>query len=113
MYNTRCNTRLTHYLNCIFIFVESTICVQYDEYWFCLQVLSVELFRVVKKEFGSNYALILEKVIPVSGDVSLENLGIMDLDLREEIWQNVDIIVNSAATTKFDERYESFINQEL
>ncbi|KAI3450696.1 hypothetical protein Pfo_007361 [Paulownia fortunei] len=69
------------------------------------EVLSLELFRFVKKEFGSN-PLLLQKIIPISGDVSVENFGIIDSEIREEIWQNVDIIVNSAATTKFDERYD-------
>ncbi|KAK4440623.1 Fatty acyl-CoA reductase 3 [Sesamum alatum] len=69
------------------------------------EVFSVELFRVVNKEFDSNAGL-LEKVVPVSGDVSLENLGIIDSRVREEIWREVDIFVNSAATTKFDERYD-------
>ncbi|KAL0460070.1 UNVERIFIED_CONTAM: putative fatty acyl-CoA reductase 4, partial [Sesamum latifolium] len=69
------------------------------------EVVSVELFRVVKKEFGSNAGL-LERVVPVSGDVSLENLGIIESSVREEIWRDVNIFVNSAATTKFDERYD-------
>ncbi|KAL0436314.1 UNVERIFIED_CONTAM: putative fatty acyl-CoA reductase 4 [Sesamum radiatum] len=69
------------------------------------EVVNAELFRVVKKEFGSNAGL-LEKVVPVSGDVSLENLGIIESRVREEIWRDVNIFVNSAATTKFDERYD-------
>ncbi|XP_020552326.1 fatty acyl-CoA reductase 3-like isoform X2 [Sesamum indicum] len=71
------------------------------------EVMSVELFRVVKEEFDSNGAGgLLEKVVPISGDVSLENLGIIESRVREEIWRDVDIIVNSAATTRFDERYD-------
>ncbi|XP_011089200.2 alcohol-forming fatty acyl-CoA reductase [Sesamum indicum] len=69
------------------------------------EVLSVELFRIVKKDLDSNAGL-LEKVVPIPGDVSLENLGIIESRVREEIWRDVDIIVNSAATTKFDERYD-------
>ncbi|XP_020547358.1 probable fatty acyl-CoA reductase 4, partial [Sesamum indicum] len=70
-------------------------------------VMSVELFRVVKEELDSNGAGgLLEKVVPISGDVSLENLGIIESRVREEIWRDVDIIVNSAATTRFDERYD-------
>ncbi|XP_011089202.1 fatty acyl-CoA reductase 3-like [Sesamum indicum] len=71
------------------------------------EVMSVELFRVVKEELDSNGAGgLLEKVVPISGDVSLENLGIIESRVREEIWRDVDIIVNSAATTRFDERYD-------
>ncbi|KAL0390008.1 UNVERIFIED_CONTAM: putative fatty acyl-CoA reductase 4 [Sesamum calycinum] len=71
------------------------------------KVLSLELFRVVKEEFDSNGARrLLEKVVPISGDVSLENLGIIESRVREELWRNVNIFVHSAATTKFDERYD-------
>ncbi|KAK4409065.1 Fatty acyl-CoA reductase 3 [Sesamum angolense] len=74
---------------------------------FCLQVLSLELFRVVKEEFDSNgIGRLLEKLVPISGDVSLENLGIIEWRVREEIWREVNIIVNSAGTTKFNERYD-------
>ncbi|KAK4493107.1 hypothetical protein RD792_018047 [Penstemon davidsonii] len=73
------------------------------------EVFGTELFRVLREESGGADELtsfVSTKVIPVSGDVSLENLGILDLDLRDEMCRQVDIIVNSAATTKFDERYD-------
>ena len=40
----------------------------------------------------------------VPGDVSYENLGIKDSKLRNDMWKEIDIILNSAATTTFDER---------
>ncbi|KAK4492257.1 hypothetical protein RD792_003060 [Penstemon davidsonii] len=73
------------------------------------EVFGTELFRVLREESGGADELtsfVSTKVIPVLGDVSLENLGILDLDLRDEMCRQVDIIVNSAATTKFDERYD-------
>ncbi|KAL0417610.1 UNVERIFIED_CONTAM: Fatty acyl-CoA reductase 3, partial [Sesamum radiatum] len=71
------------------------------------EVLSLELFRVVKEEFDSNgVGGLLEKLVPISGDASLENLGIIESRAREEIWREVNIIVNSAGTTKFNERYD-------
>ncbi|KAH6836681.1 hypothetical protein C2S53_007338 [Perilla frutescens var. hirtella] len=71
------------------------------------EVVSTELFRVLREAHGENFnSIISSKVIPVSGDVAYENLGVIDSKLREEMWQEIDIIVNSAATTKFDERYD-------
>ncbi|KAI8524305.1 hypothetical protein RHMOL_Rhmol13G0140300 [Rhododendron molle] len=47
------------------------------------------------------------KVIPVSGDVTCEDLiSLEESDLRDELWRDIDVIVHSAATTKFDERYD-------
>ncbi|KAK4441282.1 putative fatty acyl-CoA reductase 4 [Sesamum alatum] len=71
------------------------------------EVVDSELFRVLKEEYGEGFGSgLLSKVIPISGDVSLENLGIVDPEVRENMWREIDIIVNSAATTKFDERYD-------
>jgi len=56
---------------------------------------------------GANLSsLLAEKVTPVAGDICTdENLGVKDLNLVEEMWREVDIVVNMAATTNFDERY--------
>ncbi|CAA2966145.1 fatty acyl- reductase 3-like isoform X1 [Olea europaea subsp. europaea] len=71
------------------------------------EVLNTGLFGILKAKYGADLSpFLLSKVIPVCGDVSYENLGIFDSKLRDEISQEVDIIVNSAATTKFDERYD-------
>lgn len=68
--------------------------------------MGTELFRVLREGNGENFdSIISSKVIPISGDVGCENLGIFDAQLREEMWGEINIIVNSAATTKFDERY--------
>ncbi|KAK9279091.1 hypothetical protein L1049_012766 [Liquidambar formosana] len=50
--------------------------------------------------------LISEKVTPVAGGISCEDLGVKDSTLREEMWREVDIVLNLAATTNLDERYE-------
>ncbi|XP_034688637.1 alcohol-forming fatty acyl-CoA reductase-like [Vitis riparia] len=71
------------------------------------EVLGKELFRVLRDKWGSNLnSFISEKVTPIPGDISCENLGVTNLNLREEIWREVDVILNLAATTKFDERYD-------
>lgn len=48
---------------------------------------------------------ISEKVIPVAGDIGLENFGVTNLDLLNEMRRTVDVVVCSAASTIFDERY--------
>ncbi|KAK9266180.1 hypothetical protein L1049_027245 [Liquidambar formosana] len=72
------------------------------------EVLGKELFRVVREKWGSNLnSLISEKVLAIPGDISCDNLGVKDPNLREEMWREIDVILNSAATTKFDERYDA------
>lgn len=41
----------------------------------------------------------------MEGDTSSENLGLKDSKLREEMMKEIEIVVNSAATTNFNERY--------
>lgn len=43
-------------------------------------------------------------MIPVAGDITHENMGVEDSTILEEMWRQVDIVVNIAATTNFDER---------
>jgi fatty acyl-CoA reductase len=60
----------------------------------------------LRDKWGANMNLIVsEKLTVVPGDISKEDLGLEDSDLREEILSQVDVIVNLAATTNFDERY--------
>lgn len=47
----------------------------------------------------------LSKIVPVLGDVSESSLG-LDEDVADLMVKEVDIIVNSAANTTFDERLE-------
>ncbi|KAF5959930.1 hypothetical protein HYC85_001139 [Camellia sinensis] len=70
-------------------------------------VISKDLFRVLREKLGANLnSLISEKVTPVAGDITCENLGVKDSNLVEEMWKEVDIVVNLAATTNFEERYD-------
>ncbi|KAA3455493.1 alcohol-forming fatty acyl-CoA reductase-like [Gossypium australe] len=71
------------------------------------EIISTELFRILRDKWGSKFdALISSKVIAVEGDISSENLGLKDSKLREEIRKEIEIVVNSAATTWFNERYD-------
>ncbi|XP_023753140.1 fatty acyl-CoA reductase 3 [Lactuca sativa] len=74
---------------------------------FNTQVVEKDLFKILKEKYGTNLQSFLsEKVTPVAGDITYENLGIKDYNLIEEMWENIDIVVNVAATTNFDERYD-------
>lgn len=70
------------------------------------EILGKDLYKVVKEKYGPNLTeLISEKVTVVNGDICLADLGIQD-SLAHEMIHQVDAIVNLAATTKFDERYD-------
>ena len=60
---------------------------------------------MLKEKLGKNLnSFVSEKITVVPGDISLEDMGLKDSILREEILNQVDVIVNLAATTNFDER---------
>ncbi|CAI9773634.1 unnamed protein product [Fraxinus pennsylvanica] len=72
-----------------------------------LNVISKDLFGVLKEERGANLtSFISEKITIVPGDITCETLGINDLNLSLEISTEVDVVINLAATTNFDERYD-------
>ncbi|XP_075512749.1 fatty acyl-CoA reductase 3-like isoform X1 [Primulina tabacum] len=74
------------------------------------EVISKDLFRVLKGNYGENFhSFLSQKVRVVAGDITFENLGVKDSNLLEEMWKEIDIVVNSAATTNFDERYDASI----
>lgn len=52
--------------------------------------------------------------MPVAGDIRLQNFGVTNISLLNEMRGQVNVVVSSAATTKFDERYSHIsINQLL
>ncbi|CAI0553358.1 unnamed protein product [Linum tenue] len=85
------------------VFVEKILRIQPN----VKKVLGKEVFRVLKEKWGAGFqSFISEKVVAVAGDVSSEDLGIEDLHLKEEILKETDLVLNFAAITKFDERYD-------
>ncbi|KAJ4831978.1 hypothetical protein Tsubulata_050068 [Turnera subulata] len=72
------------------------------------EVTEKDLFRVLKENLGSNFnSFLTQKIVLVVGDISLgEDLGVKEPKLRQEMWSRLDVIVNLAATTNFDERYD-------
>ncbi|KAH0470833.1 hypothetical protein IEQ34_000556 [Dendrobium chrysotoxum] len=75
------------------------------------EVFAKELFDVLKEKHGKDFdSFISKKVYSIAGDIIYENLGIEDYNLREMLWEEIDIVVNVAATTKFYERYDVSLN---
>ncbi|XXG72199.1 hypothetical protein AAC387_Pa07g1348 [Persea americana] len=71
------------------------------------EVLGKEVFSILKCNHGTDFdSFILEKVYPIAGDISLENLGIKEPHTSEMMQREINVIIDSAATTKFDERYD-------
>ncbi|XP_061342397.1 fatty acyl-CoA reductase 3-like [Gastrolobium bilobum] len=71
------------------------------------EIICKDLFRLLKEKLGSNFnSFVWEKCTLVPGDISREDLGLEDSILKEEIYNQTDVIVNLAATTNFDERYD-------
>ncbi|KAJ0092796.1 hypothetical protein Patl1_26287 [Pistacia atlantica] len=59
---------------------------------------------------GESYQdFMLSKLVPVPGNIGESNLG-MNPDLVNEIATDVDVIINSAANTTFDERFDVAVN---
>ncbi|KAK1426223.1 hypothetical protein QVD17_14892 [Tagetes erecta] len=70
------------------------------------EIINTELFKSLQQAYGKSYqSFMLSKLVPVNGNVCESNLG-LDEDTADVIVKDVDIIVNSAANTTFDERYD-------
>ncbi|CAH2065429.1 unnamed protein product, partial [Thlaspi arvense] len=72
------------------------------------EVLEKVLFKVLRENLGEENlnTLLSEKIVPVAGDISTNDLGVKDSNLRERMQNEIDVVVNVAATTNFDERYD-------
>ncbi|CAK8576344.1 unnamed protein product [Lathyrus sativus] len=71
------------------------------------EVFEIDLFRVLRGELGGDFnSFISNKVVAVAGDVAIQNFGIKDQKLKNEIFDEIDVLVHSAASTKFDERFD-------
>ncbi|XP_056690089.1 fatty acyl-CoA reductase 3-like [Spinacia oleracea] len=64
------------------------------------------VFKVVREKWGANFeSFVSDKITVVAGDTSYENLG-LTVDQLKEMHKDIDVVINVAATTKFDERYD-------
>ncbi|KAA8518325.1 hypothetical protein F0562_015792 [Nyssa sinensis] len=70
------------------------------------EIINTELFKCLQQTYGKSYqAFMLSKLVPVVGNVCESHLGLEE-DIADVIAKDVDIVVNSAANTTFDERYD-------
>ncbi|CAK7329346.1 unnamed protein product [Dovyalis caffra] len=71
------------------------------------EVIGKDLFKVLREKHGASlHSFISERVTPVPGDIAYEDLGVKDSSLKDEMWREIDVVLNFAATTHFDERYD-------
>ncbi|KAF5194509.1 Fatty acyl-coa reductase [Thalictrum thalictroides] len=71
------------------------------------EVIGKDLFRVLRDIHGKDFeSFVSSKLTPVPGDVIYGNMGVQNSEMLEEMWSKINIIVNVAGNTKFDERYD-------
>uniref|UniRef100_M0ZS93 Fatty acyl-CoA reductase n=2 Tax=Solanum tuberosum TaxID=4113 RepID=M0ZS93_SOLTU len=77
------------------------------------EIMESELFKCIEEMHGKTYKLFIEnKLIPIVGNIYEPNLG-MDIITSDKIAQEIDLIVDSAAITTFDERYDSALDANV
>ncbi|XP_037438029.1 alcohol-forming fatty acyl-CoA reductase-like [Triticum dicoccoides] len=72
------------------------------------EVVGKELFGLLREKHGDGFkSFIQEKIVPLAGDVMGEDFGIDPETLKElRLTEELEVIVNGAATTNFYERYD-------
>ncbi|KAH9292347.1 hypothetical protein KI387_042466, partial [Taxus chinensis] len=71
------------------------------------EIIDKELFKVLREQHGHEYdGFMLNKIVPVAGDTSAHNLGITEQSVRDHLCESLHVIVHTAASTRFDERYD-------
>ncbi|XP_004487512.1 fatty acyl-CoA reductase 3-like [Cicer arietinum] len=71
------------------------------------EIIGKDLFKLLKENLGTKFdSFVSEKLTVVPGDISQEGLNLKESILEENICNQTDVIINLAATTKFDERYD-------
>ncbi|XP_020549175.1 fatty acyl-CoA reductase 2-like [Sesamum indicum] len=77
------------------------------------EIINSELLKCLREEHGASYeAFIQEKLIPVAGNICEPELG-MDVDTADNIMNEVDVIIQSAANTSMIERYDSLFEANV
>lgn len=73
-------------------------------------LLTQPVFDAARAKYGAEgfAALMRTKLSAVAGDMSAPRMG-LQTELYAQLQRDVDVIVNSAATTAFDERYDSAV----
>ncbi|EYU34264.1 hypothetical protein MIMGU_mgv1a0245681mg, partial [Erythranthe guttata] len=77
------------------------------------ELINSELFRCLKEKHGKYYqAYIRETLIPIVGNICEPNLG-MDFDSAHAIMEDVNVIIESAAITTLNERYDVLLEANV
>lgn len=69
------------------------------------EILSSRIFDTLKAQFASAedfHDTIVKKIVPVQGDLTIDLLGLSDKDLAM-VREDVNVIINSAASVSFDD----------
>ena len=66
------------------------------------EILNSYVFSVVKKQHEDFYSWAQSKIVPIVGDLVVDNLGMSDIH-REMVVNDCHIIINSAASVNFDD----------
>ncbi|KZV34796.1 fatty acyl-CoA reductase 2-like [Dorcoceras hygrometricum] len=73
------------------------------------EIINSELFKRLQEQHGKSFAsFVRDKLIPIVGDITEPNLG-MDNDSANAIMKDVDVIIQSAASTTLNDRYDMLI----
>lgn len=69
--------------------------------------MKLELFKTLREQHGDEFkSFILQKVVPLVGDIAADDSLLIDSEsTREDLWENLDTIVNNAASTVLDDRF--------
>ncbi|KAL0867047.1 hypothetical protein Bca101_046165 [Brassica carinata] len=74
------------------------------------EIISSDLFKLLKQMHGRSYeAFMKSKLIPIIGDIGEENLG-MNSEAADKISEEIDVIINCAGRTTFDDRYDAALS---
>ncbi|XP_073049363.1 fatty acyl-CoA reductase 2, chloroplastic-like [Primulina eburnea] len=74
------------------------------------EIINSELFKCLQEQHGKSYAsFVRDKLIPIVGDITKPNLG-MDNESANAIMKDVDVIIQSAASTTLNDRYDLLID---
>ncbi|KAI3459885.1 hypothetical protein Pfo_016548 [Paulownia fortunei] len=77
------------------------------------EIVNSDLFKCLKEEHGKSYeAFLREKLIPIVGNICEPNLG-MDSDSADAVKKDVDVIIQSAASTTLNERYDLLLDANV
>ncbi|XP_020081241.1 probable fatty acyl-CoA reductase 4 isoform X1 [Ananas comosus] len=72
------------------------------------EVMQTEVFEILEEKYQGNFpSYFWDKVCPLAGDITFEDLGIHEDKLKETLWSEINVIVHVAANIDFNERYDT------